>query len=143
VRKEHYFTVIARRTTEGTFSEKIDSSGNRKQRSGHFGSSSFQIQHGGLRFNHYEWRGEFDETNPEKLAKIRILDGVRCSWQGFALHFLIPCFSMVISDVVGELSWQPRASVNRSWQRNQLELRKTVTGSDEDAGYGAGVASYS
>jgi hypothetical protein len=59
---------------------KIDSSGNRKQRSGHFGSSSFQVALDCN--NHYEWRGEFDETNPEKLAKIRILDGVRCSWQG-------------------------------------------------------------
>jgi hypothetical protein len=44
----------------------------------------------GLATNHYEWRGEFDETNPEKLAKIRILDGVRCSWQGCAA----PSFAM-------------------------------------------------
>jgi hypothetical protein len=84
--------------------------------------SSFQVQARLDCINHYEWRGEFDETNPKAREDTHF---GRCPLLLAGLRSIFTCFSMVISDVVGELGWQPRASVSPSWQRNQrLELRR-------------------
>jgi hypothetical protein len=98
-----------------------------------------ELQLRGLYQSLREWRGEFDKTNPEKLAKRRYAFWtVSAALSKELRSIFLPCFSMVISDVVGELELaasslcQPKLA-EKSAGGNK---KRRLTGSDEDAGYG-------
>lgn len=98
-----------------------------------------ELQLRGLYQSLREWRGEFDKTNPEKLAKRRYAFWtVSAALSKELRSIFLPCFSIMISDVVGELELaastlcQPKLT-EKSAAGNK---KRRLTGSDEDTGYG-------
>jgi U3 small nucleolar RNA-associated protein 10 len=99
-----------------------------------------ELQLRGLYQSLREWRGEFDKTNPEKLAKRRYAFWTVSAALGKELRSIfLPCFSMVISDVVGELELAASSLCQPKLAEKSAAgtKKRRLTGSDEDAGYGA------
>jgi U3 small nucleolar RNA-associated protein 10 len=98
-----------------------------------------EVQLSGLYLSLREWRGDFDKTNPEKLAKRRYAFWtVSAALSKELRSIFLPCFSMVTSDAIAELELaasslcQPKLAEKLAGGNKKRRL----AASDEDAGYG-------